>query len=349
MNAGSTSTKVACFRNTELIAGENIPFERNLLSPYHDLNRQLPLRKKQVLDFIKKCGIDLKTIHIMVCRGGIGSPCPSGIYEVNQKMCDDLLSMRYGKHDSSLGPVMAREIAQTYGIKAVVVDPPSTDEFHPLARISGLPGIERFSVLHALNQKAAARLAAAIIGRPYNELNFVVAHLGGGISIGTHLKGKIIDATHGLYEGPFTPERAGNLPSMPLIHLAKGQSVFAVRDIIIGGSGLKAYLGTENAQEVEAMIKDGDEKALLIYEAMAYQIAKDIGAMATVLKGDFDGIILTGGLAHSEMLINWIKDRISFIGKIFVFPGEDEMRTLAEGGLRVLTGVEEIKKYPGEL
>ncbi|HBY03898.1 MAG TPA: butyrate kinase [Desulfotomaculum sp.] len=345
MNIGSTSTKVACYKDTELIAGSNIPFEKNLLSPHHDLAGQIPERKKQILDFIAEYGVELSTLDIVVSRGGVGAPCPSGIYEVNQAMCDDLLSTRFAKHDSSLGPVISKDIARECRIKAIVVDPPSTDEFHPLARISGLPDIERGSVLHALSQKAAARRAAAIIGRPYSELNFVVAHLGGDISVGAHSKGRVIDSTHGLYEGPFTPERAGGLPTLPLVSLARGQSVSAVRDILVGGSGLKAYLGTDDAREVEEMIKDGDEKALLVFEAMAYQIAKDIGAMATVIKGNLDGIVITGGLAYSERLINWIKDRISFIGSVFVFPGEDEMLALAEGGLRVLKGEEQIKTY----
>jgi len=230
---------------------------------------------------------------------------------------------------------------------AIVIDPPSTDEFEPPARISGIPEIERKSAFHALNQKIAARRFAREAGKTYEELNLIVAHLGGGITIGAHRKGRVIDCTHGLGEGPFTPERAGSLPTTDLLDMAFSgtRDKKQIMSRLVGQGGLFAYLGTTDAQKVEDLVKAGDEKAARVYEAMAYQIAKDIGAMGTVLKGEIDGIVLTGGVAHSEMLTGWIMKRVRFIAPVFVFPGEDEMSALAEGGLRVLKGEEDVKPY----
>jgi len=230
---------------------------------------------------------------------------------------------------------------------AVVIDPPSTDEFQPLARFSGLPEIERKSALHALNQKAAARRLAAELGREYEGMNLIVAHLGGGITVGAHQKGRVIDCTHGLGEGPFTPERAGSLPTTDLLDLAFSGKLDKTQILrrLVGQGGLFAYLGTNDVEKVEEMITVGDEKATQVYEAMAYQVAKEIGAMSVVLKGEIDGIILTGGLANSEMMTSLIREWIQFIAPVFVYPGEDEMAALAEGGLRVLRKEEELKKY----
>jgi len=230
---------------------------------------------------------------------------------------------------------------------AIVIDPPSTDEFQPLARFSGLPEIERKSALHALNQKAAARRCAGELGKRYEEMNLVVAHLGGGITVGAHKKGRVIDCTHGLAEGPFTPERAGSLPTADLIDMAFSgkHDKRKIQRRLVGEGGLFAYLGTSNVKKIQEMIRSGDEQARLVFDAMAYQIAKEIGSMSVVLKGEIDGIILTGGLANSLMLTDLIKDWIKFIAPVFVYPGEDEIVALAEGGLRVLRGEEELKKY----
>jgi butyrate kinase len=262
-------------------------------------------------------------------------------------MCDDLMQGRYGKHPSALGPSMALGLARQYRMPAVVIDPPSTDEFQPLARVSGLPEIERKSAFHALNQKAAARKAAGQMNKRYEDVNLVVAHLGGGITIGAHEKGRVIDCTHGLSEGPFTPERAGALPTQDLLDLALSGRV-SPKDLskkLVGQGGLAAYLGTTNAVEVEKAVGKGDAKSELIYRAMAYQVAKDIGAMATVLGGKIDGIVLTGGIAHSDMLTGWVKQRTEFIAPVFIFPGEDEMEAMAEGSLRILRGEETPRAY----
>jgi butyrate kinase len=347
INVGSTSTKVACFKGGEPAALETIRYSSEALAPFSSLGDQLPLREQDVLNFLDKNGIRLEEMDMVVSRGGLGNPAPAGAYRVDETMCRDLLEGKYGKHPSALGPAMALDFSKQYGMPAIVIDPPSTDEFEPLARVSGIPEIERKSAFHALNQKIAARRFAREAGKTYEELNLIAAHLGGGITVGAHRKGRVIDCTHGLGEGPFTPERAGSLPTTDLLDMAFAgtRDKKQIVSRLIGQGGLSAYLGTTDAQKVEGLVKAGDEKAALIYKAMAYQIAKDIGAMGAVLKGEIDGIVLTGGLAHSEMLTGWIRERVRFIAPVFVFPGEDEMSALAEGGLRVLGEEEEVKEY----
>ncbi|MCX7817442.1 MAG: butyrate kinase [Syntrophales bacterium] len=347
INVGSTSTKVAIFKGEKAIAVDTIRYTAEELSKFSTLEDQLPRREEDVINFILTKGIPPEEIDLIVSRGGLGKPSPAGAYRINEKMCSDLIEGKYGKHPSALGPAMALRLSEKTGKPAIVIDAPSTDEFQPIARISGIPEVERKSAFHALNQKAAARRLAKQLGKRYEEINCVVAHIGGGITIGAHRKGEVIDCTHGLSEGPFTPERAGGLPSLELINLAFSGKYEKkqLESYLVGRGGLTAYLGTNDAQKIEEMISKGDEKAKLIYEAMAYQIAKDIGAMATVLKGELEAIVITGGLAHSSMLINWIEDRVKFIAPVFVFPGEDEMQALAEGGLRVLSGEEKVAEY----
>jgi len=348
INVGSTSTKVAYFRDTEPETLENIRYRSEDLADYASLAEQLPLREMDVMKFLKKNMISLAEIDMVVSRGGLGKPGLAGAYQIDEIMCADLLAGKYGKHPSALGPAMALSFSKQFGMPAIVIDPPSTDEFEPLARISGLPEVERKSAFHALNQKIAARRFALSIEKKCEEINVAVAHLGGGITIGGHRRGQVIDCTHGLAEGPLTPERAGALPTMDLLDLAFSGK-FDKKQLqgrLVGQGGLEAYLGTTDAQKVEEMIiTGGNEKARLVYEAMAYQIAKDIGAMCVVLKGEMDGIILTGGLAHSERLTGLIEERVRFLAPVSVYPGEDEMAALAAGGLRVLEGEETIKKY----
>jgi len=347
INVGSTSTKVAFYRDSERLVQESIAYSAADLARYASLEEQLPLRAEGLRKFIEKNAIDMGKVDLVISRGGLGRPGPAGAYTIDEAMCDDLMQGKYGKHPSALGPSMALALARQYRMPAVVIDPPSTDEFQPLARVSGLPEIERKSAFHALNQKAAARKAAGQLKKRYEEINLVVAHLGGGITIGAHLRGQVIDCTHGLNEGPFSPERAGALPTQDLLDLAQSGRV-SPKDLarkLVGQGGLAAYLGTTNAVEVEAAVKKGDAKAELIYRAMAYQIAKDIGAMAAVLWGDIDGVVLTGGLAHSEMLTGWVRQQTEFIAPVFIFPGEDEMEAMAEGSLRILRGEETPREY----
>jgi butyrate kinase len=350
INVGSTSTKVACFAESEPVADENIRYRVEDLAGYSSLAQQLPRREADVSEFLEKNRIALDEIDMIVSRGGLGKPAPAGAYGIDAPMCSELLEGKYGKHPSALGPCIARSFARQFGLPAIVVDPPSTDEFEPLARVSGIPEIERKSAFHALNQKIAARKYAAELGKRYEEINTVVARLGGGITVGAHLRGRVVDCTHGLSEGPFTPERAGALPTLDLLDLAlaRKSEPKQLQKRLAGQGGLAAYLETTDALAVEHMVKEGNGKARLIFEAMAYQIAKDIGAMSVVLKGRIDGIILTGGLAHSGMLTDWVTERIQFLAPVRVYPGEDEMAALAQGGLRVLQAEEEIKTYGQE-
>ena len=345
VNVGSTSTKVAFYRDAESLVQETLTYGAAELAGFKDLREQLPLREAGLRAFIEKNGIDMKTVDLVISRGGLGRPAPAGAYAIDEAMCEDLMEGRYGKHPSALGPSMAMGLARQYGIPAVVIDPPSTDEFQPLARVSGLPEIERKSAFHALNQKAAARRAAAKLGKRYEDVNLVVAHLGGGITIGAHSRGRVIDCTHGLTEGPFSPERAGALPTQDLLDLAGRMGPKDLSKKLVGQGGLAAYLGTTDAVKVEAAVKAGDAKAELIYRAMAYQVAKDIGAMAAVLAGDVDAVVLTGGLAHSGMLTGWVEKQGQFIAPVCIFPGEDEMEAMAEGALRILRGEETPRTY----
>jgi butyrate kinase len=347
INVGSTSTKVAWFRGNDCMDVETIRYSSKDLTRYASVEEQLSLRERGILEFLRKNGVGLEDMDMVVSRGGLGKPAPAGAYEIDETMCRDLLGGKYGKHPSALGPAIAFDFLKKYGMPAIVIDPPSTDEFQPLARFSGLPEIERKSALHALNQKAAARRLAGELGKRYEEMNLVVAHLGGGITVGAHQKGMVIDCTHGLAEGPFTPERAGSLPTADLIDMAFSGK-YDKREIqrrLVGEGGLFAYLGTSNVEKIQEMIRSGDEKAKLVYDAMVYQIAKAVGSMSVVLKGEIDGVILTGGLANSRMLTDFMTDWIRFIAPVFVYPGEDEISALAEGGLRVLRGEEELKSY----
>ncbi len=345
LNVGSTSTKAAYFDGRGIAAEKNIPLDGASLAACRTPADQLPLRRQGLMRFLEENGIDLAGIDLFISRGGLGKPGPAGAYRIDERMTVDLMNGKYGMHPSAIGPALALALGGEFGKNALVVDPPSTDEFEPLARISGIPEIERKSAFHALNQKAAARKVSKQLGKRYEEMNFVVAHLGGGITVGAHGKGKVVDCTHGLAEGPFTPERAGGLPATDLVDLAGKTDRGDLLRRLVGEGGLAAYLGTKDAREVESRIAGGDEKARIIYEAMAYQTAKDIGAMATVLRGKVDGIILTGGLAHSEMLTRWIRDRVSFLAPVYLSPGEDEMKALAEGGMRIWKGEEPLLDY----
>jgi len=345
LNVGSTTTKAAFFDGKALAAVESLSLDEKNLAACSTLADQLPLRRRDLLQFVEKHGIDLSAVDLFISRGGLGKPGPAGTYRISEAMTADLMRGTYGLHPSALGPVLALSLAREFGKDAIVVDPPSTDEFEPLARISGIPEIERKSAFHALNQKSGARKVAMELKKRYENMNFIVAHLGGGITIGAHRQGRVIDCTHGLSEGPFTPERAGSLPTTDLADLAARMPPGELLRRIVGKAGLYAYLGTKDAPSVESRIDGGDEKAREIYEAMAYQIAKDIGAMAAVLKGDTDGIVLTGGLARSELLTRWIRERVDFIAPVYIAPGEDEMTALAEGGLRVQRGEEQLFDY----
>lgn len=348
INPGSTSTKVVLFSNEQLLFEKNIEHSSKELSNFNKIIDQYHFRQDIILSFLKEKGINLSTLNAVVGRGGLLKPIASGTYRINEKMLEDLRRGEMGEHASNLGGLLAYGIAENVSIPSYIVDPVVIDEMKPVARISGMPEIPRISILHALNQKAVARKAALDLGKKYEKLNFIVAHLGGGISVGIHCKGKVIDVNNALNgEGPFTPERSGGVPVGALVEFCFSGK-FTKDEImkkIKGKGGLVAYLNTNDVREVVKMIGQGDKKAKLILEAMAYQVAKEIGSGATVLKGQIDAIILTGGIAYNNEFVNMVRDRVSFLSLVMVYPGEEEMLALCEGALRVLKGEEVEKIY----
>lgn len=348
INPGSTSTKLALFRGKEQVFSETIEHSEAELAPFARITDQLELRRDVILNFLKKNGISLQDIDAVSGRGGLLKPIPGGTYLVNEKMLDDLKAGVRGEHASNLGGLLAHEIAEKAGCPAYIVDPVIVDELEPLARISGIPEIQRKSIFHALNQKAMARKAAEKLGKKYEECNFIVAHLGGGISVGAHRQGRVIDVNNALEgEGPFSPNRSGGVPVGDLLKMCfSGEYTREeLYSKIKGKGGVVAYLGTTDMREVEAMIAEGNEKAKIVYRAMAMQVAKEIGSLTPVLKGAVDAIIITGGIAHSERFVRLITERVKFIAPILVFPGEAEMEALAEGALMVLKGEKTAREY----
>ncbi len=348
INPGSTSTKVVLFSNEQLLFEKKIEHSSKELSNFNKIIDQYHFRQDIILSFLKEKGINLSTLNAVVGRGGLLKPIASGTYRINEKMLEDLHRGVMGEHASNLGGLLAYGIAENLSIPSYIVDPVVIDEMKPVARISGMPEIPRISILHALNQKAVARKAALDLGKKYEKCNFIIAHLGGGISVGIHCKGKVIDVNNALNgEGPFTPERSGGVPVGGLVELCfsgkftKDEMMKKIK----GKGGLVAYLNTNDVREVVKMIKRGDKKAKLILEAMAYQVAKEIGAGATVLRGQIDAIILTGGIAYNNEFVNMVRDRVSFLSLVMVYPGEEEMLSLCEGALRVLKGEEVEKIY----
>ena len=347
INPGSTSTKVAIFNQEgKEVFKEFISHSTEELFRFKSLLEQGPFRKKIILNTLKKKKIDSNSLSAIIGRGGILKPLAAGTYEVNKQLIDDLKNSPI-EHASNLGGIIAHEIAEEINVPAYIADPVSVDEFTDIARISGLKGVERESLLHALNIRANAFRYAKERGKKFEELNLIVAHLGGGISISPIEKGKIIDVNNANDGGPFSPERTGSLPNKALIHLCYSgkYSEKELYKFITHQGGLVSYLGTNDVREVIKKIEQGDKNAELIFEGMCYQIAKEIGAMAAVLKGKVEAIILTGGIAHNEILVNKIKDHTNWIAPIVVYPGEEEMKALAQAVIRVIEGIEKVKTY----
>lgn len=351
INPGSTSTKIALFHDDKCVATENLTHNREEICKYERIYDQKDMRTEVILKWLKCQGIELEQLGAVVGRGGLLRPIPGGTYRVTEKMLEDLKIGYQGQHASNLGGIIAYNIANNLGISALIVDPVAVDEMEPVARISGMPEISRRSLVHALNIKAVTRRVCSRLNKKFEESSYVVAHLGGGISVSPVEKGRIIDVNNANEEGPFSPERVGGLPVGDLVKLAFNENYTydQLRKKIVGQGGLVAYLGTNDGRIVDRMIDDGDKRAELIFKAMAYQIAKEIGAMAVVLKGNIDAVILTGGLAHNKRLMDWVKERISFIAPVELVPGEDEMLALAEGALRVVKGEEAAKIYEEEI
>lgn len=349
INPGSTSTKIAVYKDEEMIFEKTIRHTTEELQPFNKVTDQFQFRKEMILQALNENNMSLDELDGVVGRGGLLKPIEGGTYAVNHKLIEDLKNNFKGEHASNLGALLAYSIAEEVNIPSFIVDPVVVDELEDVARISGHPEFERISIWHALNQKAVARRAAQEkFGKKYEEMNFVVAHLGGGISVGAHKKGKVIDVNNALNgEGPFSPERSGTLPASQLVKLCfSGKySEAQIQKIIAGKGGISAHLGTNNAKEVGDRAKAGDEKAKLIYSAMAYQVAKAIGEYAVVLDGNVDAILITGGIAYDKSFVQMIEEKVKFIANVISYPGEDELLALAQGGLRVLNGVEEYKIY----
>lgn len=344
INPGSTSTKIALFKDNEL------EFEQVLRHPAEELNQfsklidQYEYRKEKIINFLEEKNITLKDLDAISCRGGLIGPIPSGTYTINDSLFARLSTDVV--HASNLAGIIGYNLSKELGIPSYITDPVTVDEMAPIAKVTGIPGIERKSKFHALNQKAIARRAAKQLNRKYDESNFIVIHIGGGISIGAHEKGKVIDVNNVIDgDGPMAPTRAGSIPVEAVIDLCfSGKYTRTeLKEYVSQRAGLTDYLGTSDVRDVQEMMEQGNEQAKMLYEAMAYQICKNVGAMATVLKGKIDAIVVTGGVAYSKQFIRLLKERIDFLGEVIVIPGEEEMLALAEGALRVLTGEEEAK------
>jgi len=348
VNPGSTSTKFAVYEDERLVSLHTIRHTADELNIHKTLSEQCEFRKNVILNRLKEDRFDLSELSAIVGRGGMVRPLESGVYTVNERLIYDLQYATQGEHASNLGGIIAHEIAfEIPNCEAFIADPVVVDEMQEVARFSGLPSIPRRSMFHALNHKAVARKYAKLHSTSYEKLNLVVAHLGGGISVAAHRQGKVVDVNQGLDGyGPLSPERAGTLDAGILVKLCfNGEySHDEVKRMLVGNGGLMAHLGTNEIPKIVQMIEEGDEHAKIVLESMAYQVAKDIGAMFAVLKGDVDAIILTGGIAHSQFVVNYIEKMVSFMGKVVIYPGEDEMEALAMSGLRVLRG-EKAKEY----
>ncbi|MDA3952610.1 MAG: butyrate kinase [Bacteroidales bacterium] len=349
INPGSTSTKIAVYQGSKSIFLKNIKHSAEDLKSFKSVVDQFSFRKKIILKELKDAEIRIDLITAIVGRGGLVKPIESGVYEVNEAMLKDLHESKLGEHASNLGGLIAHDIAQSLeGARAFIADPVVVDEMEDVARYTGHPEFVRHSIFHALNQKAIAIKYAKSVDKPYEELNLIVAHLGGGISVGAHRKGRVIDVNNALDgDGPFSPERVGTLPCGQVAQLcfSKKYTHEQVKKMINGEGGYVSYLGTNDGYEVEMKIKAGDEESKKIHDAVGYQIGKEIGSLSTVLKGEVDAILFTGGMAYDKSLIDYIKEMVDFIAPIMVYPGEDEMEALAMNGYSVMKGEVEPKIY----
>lgn len=350
INPGSTSTKLSIYKDENCIVTSNLTHSSDEIKKFERIYDQKDMRTALILAWLGEEHIALEDLIAVVGRGGLLRPMPGGTYEITPKMLEDLKIGFQAEHASNLGGVIASVIAKKANIPAFIVDPVAVDEIMDVARISGLPEIPRRSLVHALNIKAVTRRICAKLNKSFENSTYVVAHIGGGISVSPVKNGRILDVNNANEEGPFSPERTGGLPVGDLAKLAFGgeYSLPQLKKKLTGEGGLVAYLKTNDGRIVDKMIEEGDAKAELIFKAMAYQIAKEIGAMATVVCGKIDAIIFTGGLAHNTRLTTWISEMVSFIAPVEIVPGEDEMLALVEGTLRILNGEEKAKIYEEE-
>ncbi len=348
INPGSTSTKIAVFKDESAVWEKVIKHSTEDLTQFGQVIEQLDWRQEKIGHALKKGGFKIADFDCIVSRGGAGlDPIPGGTYRVDQEMIADLYQGKNAEHASNLAGIIAFKLAEDYCIPVYTVDPVSVDEFEPLARLSGLPELPRRCQSHALNLKAVARKTAVQLGKKIEDTLLIGVHLGGGISVAALKGGRIVDVNNANQGGPYSPERTGTLPVLDLIdYIYQKKPKFEnLKKSIVGRGGLTAYLKTGNGLEIEKRINNGDSEARLVYEGMIYQIAKEIGAMATVLAGKVNGTFITGGLAYSQYIVEGITERIRFIAPVFTFPGAEEMVHLAKGALRILKGEEDARIY----
>lgn len=348
INPGSTSTKIGVFEDETLLFEETLRHSTEEIAQYASIVDQKDFRKQIILDLLKEKDFDIRSLQVVVGRGGMLKPIPGGTYAVSDDLLHDLKIGKQGQHASNLGGILAREIGDEIGVPSYIVDPVVVDELMPIARYSGVPELPRTSVFHALNQKAVAKRYAKEKGVSYESLNLIVVHMGGGVSVGAHEKGRVIDVFNALDgDGAFSPERAGAVPSGALIRMCFSGE-YTEKEVykkIVGGGGFNAYLGTNDMRDVAKMIDEGDTHADEVREAFILQVCKNIGSMSCVLKGKVDAIIVTGGIAYNKAVVDKMEERAGFIAPFTVYPGEDELLALAQGALRVLNGEEKAMEY----
>ena len=348
INPGSTSTKLGVFEDEKLIFEETLRHSTEELAGFDKIVDQVDFRKDIILKFLDEKGVDVKSFDMVVGRGGMLRPIPGGTYATTDELIHDLEVGYSGQHASNLGGILAKAIASMSDAPSYIVDPTVVDEMEDIARLSGVPALPRISVFHALNQKAVARRYAAEKGVKYEDLNLIVVHMGGGVSVGPHKKGRVVDIFNALDgDGAFSPERAGAVPPGALVRLcfSGDYTQDQVMKMLVGGGGFNAYLGTNNMIEVSKRAAEGDQEAILTKKAFIRQVSKNIGAMAAVLEGKVDQIIVTGGIAYDKDTVEGLKSACEWIAPFTVYPGEDELLALVQGGLRVIRGEEKALDY----
>ena len=348
INPGSTSTKIGVFEDETLLFEETLRHSTEEISSYASIVDQKDFRKNIITNLLTEKDFDIKSLDVVVGRGDMLKPIPGGTYAVTDELLEDLKIGKQGQHASNLGGILAREIGDSIGVPSYIVDPVVVDELDPISRYSGVPELPRTSVFHALNQKAVAKRYAKEQGRPYDSMDLIVVHMGGGVSVGAHHNGRVIDIFNALDgDGAFSPERAGSVPSGALIKMCFSGK-YTEKEIyskIVGKGGFNAYCGTNDMRDVEKMANEGDAHAIEVRDAFILQMAKDIGSMACTLKGKAEAIIVTGGIAYDKAVVAGLKERCEWIAPFTVYPGEDELLALAQGALRVMNGEEKAMEY----
>ncbi|MDR2044707.1 MAG: butyrate kinase [Clostridium sp.] len=351
INPGSTSTKIGVFEEETLLFEETLRHSTEEIAGFESIPAQKDFRKRLIMELLEKKNFDLRSLDMVVGRGGMLKPIPGGTYAVTDALLHDLEAGAQGQHASNLGGILAREIGDCVGVPSYIVDPVVVDELMPTARYSGVPELPRVSIFHALNQKAVAKRYAKENGKRYEELRLIVVHMGGGVSVGAHEYGRVVDVFNALDgDGAFSPERAGAVPSGALIRLCFSGR-YTEKEVyrkICGGGGFNAYLGTNDMREVARREAEGDEKAGEAKRAFILQVAKDVGSVACVLNGKVDQILVTGGIAYNVSVVDAIRAKVGWIAPVAVYPGEDELLALVQGGLRVMDGTERAREYEGD-